>query len=135
MFKLIFGLLLFTAAMASHAETPSQPSEISEPAPTWNPPEGLMQVPIWPDAAPDMAGVPHADETVFDVKKSPNKNYVVIANVTSPTMTIFPPKGNNTGAAIVVFPGGGYQILAMDVEGTEICDWITANGITCVLPK
>ena len=43
--------------------------------------------------------------------------------------------GKNTGAAIVVFPGGGYQILAIDLEGTEVCDWLTQKGITCVLLK
>jgi acetyl esterase/lipase len=36
---------------------------------------------------------------------------------------------------VVVFPGGGYQFLAMDLEGTEICDWLTSRGITCVLLK
>ena len=35
----------------------------------------------------------------------------------------------------MVFPGGGYQILAIDLEGTEVCDWLTAKGITCVLLK
>ncbi len=45
------------------------------------------------------------------------------------------PKGTNTGPAIVVFPGGGYEILAVDVEGTEVCDWLTSKGITCVLLK
>jgi acetyl esterase/lipase len=44
-------------------------------------------------------------------------------------------KGRNTGVAVVVFPGGGYQFLAMDLEGTEICDWLTSRGITCVLLK
>ena len=34
---------------------------------------------------------------------------------------------------MVVFPGGGFQLLAMDLEGTEICDWMTSKGITCVL--
>lgn len=38
-------------------------------------------------------------------------------------------------AAVVVFPGGGYQILAIDLEGTEVCDWLTSAGITCVLLK
>jgi acetyl esterase/lipase len=52
-----------------------------------------------------------------------------------PTLTIFSPKGKNTGAAVVVFPGGGYNILAMDLEGTEVCDWLTAKGITCVILK
>jgi acetyl esterase/lipase len=34
-----------------------------------------------------------------------------------------------------VFPGGGYQILAIDLEGTEVCDWLTSKGITCILLK
>jgi acetyl esterase/lipase len=50
-------------------------------------------------------------------------------------MTVYSPKGNNTGAAVVVFPGGGYMILAIDLEGTEVCDWLTSRGITCILLK
>jgi acetyl esterase/lipase len=50
-------------------------------------------------------------------------------------MTVYSPKENNTGAAVVVFPGGGYWILAIDLEGTEVCDWLTSRGITCVLLK
>jgi acetyl esterase/lipase len=50
-------------------------------------------------------------------------------------MTVYSPKGKNTGAAIVVFPGGGYQGLAIDLEGTEVCDWLTPRGVTCVLLK
>jgi acetyl esterase/lipase len=58
-----------------------------------------------------------------------------VSNVTRPTTTVYSPKGKNTGAAVVVFPGGGYQILAIDLEGTEVCDWLTPKGITCVLLK
>ena len=50
-------------------------------------------------------------------------------------MTVYSPKGKNTGAAVIVFPGGGYNILAIDLKNTEICDWINAKGITCVLLK
>jgi acetyl esterase/lipase len=50
-------------------------------------------------------------------------------------MTVYLPTARNTGAAMVVFPGGGYRVLAMDLEGTEICDWLTSRGITCVLLK
>jgi hypothetical protein len=50
-------------------------------------------------------------------------------------MTIYPPKGRNTRAAILVLPGGGYQAVAMDLEGTEICEWITKQGVTCILLK
>jgi acetyl esterase/lipase len=58
-----------------------------------------------------------------------------IDNVSRPTMTVYAPKGKNTGTAMVVFPGGGYYVLAIDIEGTEVCDWLTAKGITCVLLK
>ncbi len=50
-------------------------------------------------------------------------------------MTVYPPKGANTGAAVLVFPGGGFQILAIDLEGTEVCHWLVSQGITCVLLK
>ena len=50
-------------------------------------------------------------------------------------MTVYSPNRKNTGAAVVVFPGGGYQGLAIDLEGTEVCDWLTPKGITCVLLK
>ena len=50
-------------------------------------------------------------------------------------MTVYSPEGKNTGAAVVVFPGGGYEDLAIDLEGTEICAWLTSKGITCVLLK
>jgi len=50
-------------------------------------------------------------------------------------MTVYSPKGKNTGIAVVVFPGGGYNCLAIDLEGTEICDWLTSKGITAVLLK
>lgn len=58
-----------------------------------------------------------------------------LGNVSTPTLTLYTPKGNNTGAAVVVFPGGGYQILAIDLEGTEVCDWLNSAGVTCVLLK
>ena len=50
-------------------------------------------------------------------------------------MTVYSPRGKNTGVAVVVLPGGGFEGLAMDLEGTEVCDWLTPNGITCVLLK
>lgn len=104
----------------------------------WQPPSGLKQIPIWPNAAPDMKGVSQPAERV-EVTKAPDvvagHPYTAVYDVTSPTMTVFPPKGRNTGASMVVFPGGGFKLLAMDLEGTEICDWMTAKGITCVLLK
>ncbi|WP_349957215.1 alpha/beta hydrolase [Rhizobium sp. ZPR3] len=94
---------------------------------TWQPPPGHVQVPIWPGAVPD--ALPNAKpESVLP-------GSATVTDVTQPTMTVYAPAGRNTGAAVVVFPGGGYKVLAMDLEGTEICDWLTSRGVTCVLLK
>jgi acetyl esterase/lipase len=61
--------------------------------------------------------------------------WIYVDKVSQPTMTVYSPVGRNTGAAVVVFPGGGYEVLAIDLEGTEACDWLTSRGITCVLLK
>ena len=60
---------------------------------------------------------------------------VRLTNVVTSTLTLYKPAGNANGAAVVVFPGGGYRILAIDLEGTEVCDWLNSAGITCVLLK
>ena len=56
-------------------------------------------------------------------------------SVARPTMTVYSPSGRNTGAAVVVVPGGGFAGLAIALEGTEACDWLTSKGVTCVLLK
>ncbi|HLX94515.1 MAG TPA: alpha/beta hydrolase, partial [Verrucomicrobiae bacterium] len=100
----------------------------------WQPSPGHTQVPIWPGAAPDAQPVPGA-EYVTNTLTPKGKPLVWVCNVSQPTMTVYPPGGTNTGMAMVVFPGGGYNALAMDLEGTEICDWLTSRGITAVLLK
>jgi acetyl esterase/lipase len=103
----------------------------------WQPSPGHSQLPIWPGAAPDArpATGPEIAETTGKESLVAGKPWISVSNVSLPTMTVYAPKGKNTGAAVVVFPGGGYQILAMDLEGTEVCDWLTSKGITCVLLK
>lgn len=59
----------------------------------------------------------------------------MVFNVSKPTITIYKPAKNNTGAAILVFPGGGYNKVAIELEGSEICEWLAANGITGILLK
>ncbi|MGH8370013.1 MAG: alpha/beta hydrolase [Gammaproteobacteria bacterium] len=103
---------------------------------TWQPSAGHTQVPIWPGTVPDEQPLPGAEylKTVQD-KPVAGKPWLYVGNISRPTMTVYSPKRKNTGAAVVVFPGGGFSILAIDLEGTEICDWLTSNGITCVLLK
>jgi acetyl esterase/lipase len=98
----------------------------SAQADSWQPSTGHAQVPIWPGAVPDAMPDPKPESVdsgggAFDVSR--------------PTMTMYAAKDRNTGVAVVVFPGGGYQALAMPGEGTEICDWLTSRGIACVLLK
>ena len=59
-----------------------------------------------------------------------------ISNVTAPGITVYQAsKENATGAAVLVCPGGGYNILAYDLEGTEVCEWLNSLGITAILLK
>jgi len=98
-----------------------------EQAAVWQPAAGHQQVAIWPGKVPDPLPNPRPETVAADWPK--------VENVSRPTMTYYAPQGRNTGAAVVVFPGGGYQMLAMDLEGTEICEWLVSRGITCVLLK
>ncbi len=103
---------------------------------SWQPSPGHLQVPIWPASVPDAK--PAAGPEDMKVVEDPlvaGKPWVEIENVSQPTMTVYSPKGKNTGVAVVVFPGGGYKILAIDLEGTEVADWLTSKGITSVLLK
>jgi acetyl esterase/lipase len=102
----------------------------------WHPSPEHTQVPIWPGVVPD-AQPAAGSEDMKPVEDSlvAGKPWVKIENVSQPTMTVYSPKGRNTGTAVVVFPGGGYKILAIDLEGTEVADWLTSIGITCVLLK
>jgi acetyl esterase/lipase len=102
----------------------------------WQPSPGHTQVPIWPGAAPDAQPVAGPeDTTTVNDRLVAGRPWVQVGKVSQPTMTVYSPQGKNTGAAVVVFPGGGYRILAIDLEGTEVCDWLTSEGITCVLLK
>jgi acetyl esterase/lipase len=59
-----------------------------------------------------------------------------ISDVSEPTLTFYPaPADNNSGATIIVNPGGGYNILAYNLEGTEICKRFNSHGVNCVLVK
>jgi acetyl esterase/lipase len=107
----------------------------------WQPSPGHMQLPIWPGVIPGARPVtgPEVSGTVVDATGRPRlvggRPWIYVDKVSRPTMTVYSPGGSNTGAAVIVFPGGGYNILAIDLEGTEVCDWLTSRGITCVLLK
>src|SRR6201988_4776415 len=91
---------------------------------TRQPSPGHTQVQIWPGAVTDAQPVAGQE-----VAKTTGKEFLVagrpavgVSNVSRPTMTVYSPTEKNTGAAVVVFPGGGYLDLAIDLEGTAVCD-------------
>src|ERR1700676_3275014 len=105
--------------------------------PAWQPAPGRLTLNLWPHGAPGAAAnsAPEVDTTTAKDNLIAGKPLVRLGDVSVPTLTVYSPKGKNTGAAIVVFPGGGYHILAIDLEGTEVCDWLNSVGVTCVLLK
>ncbi len=115
------GCLLGLWAAPSHAAPP-----------TWEPATGHSQDALWPGIPPDAIPDP-APESIDPVSgKNP---WLEVRDVSRPTLTRYAPQGPNTGIAVVVFPGGGYRTLAIDIEGSDVCDWLTSRGITCVLLK
>jgi acetyl esterase/lipase len=92
---------------------------------------------LWPKGAPGEKGDIGAEIDTTKPNEDPaGKRIIRLGNVTDPTLTVYKPAaGKDTGAAVVVFPGGGYNILAMDLEGTEICEWFNSIGVTGVLVK
>jgi acetyl esterase/lipase len=103
----------------------------------WPPAPGHLTLPVWPGVIPGALPNPPAETDLTTAKDRliAGRPLVHLGNVSVPTLTLYTPKGRNTGAAVVVFPGGGYNILAIDLEGTEVCDWLNGAGINCVLLK
>lgn len=101
----------------------------------WQPSLGHTQILLWPGTPPDAQPTTGPERVGTDKNLVAGHPWVYVDNVSMPTMTVYAPKGKNTGAAVVVFPGGGYEALAIDLEGTEVCDWLMSKGITCVLLK
>jgi acetyl esterase/lipase len=53
------------------------------------------------------------------------------AEVTDPALEVFmPDKSVSNGSAVIICPGGGYNILAYDLEGTEVAAWLNSLGYT-----
>src|ERR1051326_4145163 len=87
--------------------------------------EAPKLIPLWPKGAPGEKG------DIGEEKEQPGKaadNTIRLTNVTQPTITVYRPAADkDTGTAVVICPGGGYNILAWNKEGTEVAEWL--NGI------
>ena len=118
--SLLGVLVLFSLATMA---TASEPSKVFE---------------LWPGQPPgDKGGLPEEmDTSKPNDQKIVGKPVIRLGNVSKPTLSFYPaPPDKNTGTTILVCPGGGYHILAMDLEGTEVCDWLNSIGVNAALLK
>jgi len=115
-------LLLFGAVLPTFALAADEPKPID----------------LWPGTAPGETKVlgEEKDTTKPTDNLVAGKRVIRVGNVSKPTLTVYKPsKRKDTGAAVLVCPGGAYQILALDLEGTEVCEWLNSLGVTAALLK
>jgi acetyl esterase/lipase len=87
-------------------------------------------IPIWNTTIP--GEIKNSNYTEKEVYKDSilQKKY----NVTHPTLTVYKPEKPN-GTSILIFPGGGYQHLSMEKEGSKIAEWLNSMQITAFVVK
>ena len=93
---------------------------------------------LWPDQPPGESRKLEAERDLTKPTdgKVAGKRVMRLGNVSTPTLTIYhPPEDIATGTAVVICPGGGHHILAWDLEGTEVAEWLNSLGVTAILLK
>ena len=113
-----FGLLIFLLALGWLVS----PTLMAQPE----------EFELWPDGLP-AGSVQLSDERLAELKAKPADDHIYL--VEQPTITVFPAGENSNGCGVVIFPGGGYNVLAWDKEGTEIANWFNSIGVTAAVVK
>lgn len=136
---LALGCAHAVCGQASKADIPAARVDVPkvEREGVWQPSAGGVQVPLWPAnvalAKPDTGDRPEATGNGSPLVGGRKWHWA--SYVTRPTMTLYRPKGRNSGTTLLVLPGGGFHAVATDLEGTEICDWALGQGMTCAMLK
>lgn len=91
----------------------------------------LKPIPLWPEGIPGEGDLQLPEESV---ELKGDYQIEIRSNVSLPTLTLYPAEKPN-GAAVIVCPGGAYNILASSHEGTEICEWLNSIGVAAALLK
>lgn len=135
----LIALIALTLTTAASSQTRPAPTEVEkvEREGVWQPGDGGEQIALWPPAVP-LAMPDSGDRPESTGNGSPlvgGRKWHWATYVTRPTLTIYRPQGKNAGAAMLVIPGGGFHAVATDLEGTEICDWVVRQGMTCAMLK
>ncbi len=109
---LLAVLLCLLAARLVDAQAASSSSQADQ---ALDPALDISTLQLWPSGAPQVEGTPTGD---------------------LPTLTVFlPQKGRGTGSAVIVAPGGAYLGLASNLEGRQVADWFTSQGMTAFVLK
>ena len=92
---------------------------------------------LWPEKAPgENKDLPPEGEAPGGTKYVAGKTIYLVTNVSKPELAIYKPEpSKSTGAAVIICPGGGHNLLAYDLEGTEIAEWLNSIGITGIVLK
>ncbi|WP_052031962.1 alpha/beta hydrolase, partial [Novipirellula maiorica] len=123
------GLIVSTGALK--AEQPADATAVNTTSP-----EGIVNV--WPSEPPAWTSPTEAEKDTSDQnsRQVAGKYVTRIGNVSTPQLYVYQPKADvKSDTAIVICPGGGYSILAWDLEGTEIAEWLQEIGVTAVVLK
>ena len=118
----IVGLLI------ANSPVRAQPGTIPSP----------LTMPVWPVGflTPKPNQAPEHDITTAKDALVGGRSVIRLTDVSNPVLTVYwPDPAKATRTAVVVLPGGGYQILALDLEGTEICQYLNSIGVTAILLK
>ncbi len=93
---------------------------------------------VWPGKPPGETKPlpPEADQTKDTDKLIAGARIIKLGNVSTPQLAVYrPAKDKDTGASVVICPGGGFNILAYDLEGTEVATWLNSIGVTAIVLK
>ena len=105
---------------------------------TESPLSGEDAIKLWPEQPPGKAldVGPEKDFTKPEDNLIAGERIIKLGNVSTPEVHVFlPPKANRSGAAVVICPGGGFNILAWDLEGTEVAEWLNTQGVAGIVLK
>ncbi len=88
---------------------------------------------VWPGKPPGESAAVGPETTEM---KGDKRKIKIVRNVSRPTITVYrPAKDKDTGTAVLICPGGGYNVLAMDLEGEEVAAWLNSIGVTGIVLK
>lgn len=121
--RFIFAfVLMITASRGVQAD----PTTAESPAPA-----PADAIPIWPGVAPGENG-----DIGAETNRDAAQHRVRVTNVTNPTITIYhPTPEKDTGTSVIICPGGAYTVLAMDIEGASVREWLNSRGVTAIVLK